>query len=167
LRRVRNAQGALSLDTLEVRAVFDDGALSDLKPDARNRAKELIEDFMIAANGVTARYLEQKRMPSLRRVLAPPKRWDRIVALAAESGTRLPCGRTPRRSTLSSPIGASPTRIAFPDVSLAVVKLLGSGEYALEIPGSRRRDISVWRCATTRTRRRRTAGFPISSPNAC
>ena len=135
LRRVRNAQGALSLDTLEVRAVFDDGALSDLKPDARNRAKELIEDLMIAANGVTARYLEQKRMPSLRRVLAPPKRWDRIVALAAESGTRLPS--RPDAAALDTFLAdrrvADPDR--FPDVSLAVVKLLGSGEYALEIPG--------------------------------
>jgi exoribonuclease-2 len=135
LRRVRNAQGALSLETLEVRAVFDDGALTDLKPDARNRAKELIEDFMIAANGVTARYLEQKRMPSLRRVLAVPKRWDRIVALAAESGARLPA--RPDAAALDAFLAdrreADPER--FPDVSLAVVKLLGSGEYALEMPG--------------------------------
>ena len=135
LRRVRNAQGALSLDTLEVRAVFDDGTLSDLRPDARNRAKELIEDFMIAANGVTARYLQQKRMPSLRRVLPVPKRWDRIVALAAESGARLPV--RPDAAALDAFLAerreADPER--FPDVSLAIVKLLGSGEYALEIPG--------------------------------
>jgi VacB/RNase II family 3'-5' exoribonuclease len=135
LRRVRNAQGALSLDTLEVRAVFDDGTLSDLRPDAGNRAKELIEDFMIAANGVTARYLQQKRMPSLRRVLPVPKRWDRIVALAAESGARLPV--RPDAAALDAFLAerreADPER--FPDVSLAIVKLLGSGEYALEIPG--------------------------------
>jgi len=135
LRRVRNAQGTLSLDTLEVRAVFDDGALTDLKPDARNRAKELIEDFMIAANGVTARYLDRQRMPSLRRVLAVPKHWDRIVALAAESGSRLPA--RPDAAALDAFLAerreADPERFA--DVSLAVVKLLGSGEYALEIPG--------------------------------
>ena len=59
-------------------------------PDEKNRAKELIEDFMIAANGVTARYLERKGLPSLRRVLRTPKRWERIVELAAESGERLP-----------------------------------------------------------------------------
>src|SRR3984893_8866222 len=66
LKRVRHADGALQLDTLEVRAVFDSGALADLLPDEKNRAKELIEDFMIAANGVTARYLDKKGLPSLR-----------------------------------------------------------------------------------------------------
>src|SRR5436309_2942813 len=77
LKQVRHARGALQLETLEVRAVFDDGALADLLPDEKNRAKELIEDFMIAANGVTAKYLEKNGMPSLRRVLKTPKRWDR------------------------------------------------------------------------------------------
>jgi exoribonuclease-2 len=86
LRRQRTARGALRLESLEVRAVFDDGELADLRPDRKNRAKELIEDFMIAANGVAARCLDEMKMPSLRRVLAVPKRWDRIVALAAESG---------------------------------------------------------------------------------
>src|SRR6202521_5977569 len=90
LKRVRHAHGALRLETLEVRAVFDDGALADLLPDEKNRAKELIEDFMIAANGVTAKYLDKKGLPSLRRVLRTPERWDRIVALAAESGESLP-----------------------------------------------------------------------------
>src|SRR3984893_17700341 len=50
LKRVRHERGALTLETIEARAVFDRGALSDLRPDERNRAKELIEDFMIAAN---------------------------------------------------------------------------------------------------------------------
>src|SRR6202795_254656 len=90
LKKVRHAHGALQLETLQVRAVFDSGALADLLPDEKNRAKELIEDFMIAANGVTAKYLEKKGLPSLRRVLHTPKRWDRIVALAAESGEQLP-----------------------------------------------------------------------------
>jgi exoribonuclease-2 len=135
LRRRRIAQGALRLESLEVRAVFDDGALADLRPDQKNRAKELIEDFMIAANGVTARYLEKKKMPSLRRVLAVPRRWDRIVALAAESGHRLPSrpDAIALDAFLSERREADPVR--FPDLSLSVVKLLGSGEYALEIPG--------------------------------
>src|ERR1700675_4297448 len=60
LKKVRHAHGALQLETLQVRAVFDSGALADLLPDEKNRAKELIEDFMIAANGVTAKYLEKK-----------------------------------------------------------------------------------------------------------
>jgi len=137
LKRVRHAHGALQLETLEVRAVFDDGALSDLLPDEKNRAKELIEDFMIAANGVTARFFESKGVPSLRRVLPVPKRWDRIVALAAESGERLPAA--PDAAALDAFLikcrDVDPER--FPDISLSVVKLLGRGEYALEVPGRR------------------------------
>jgi exoribonuclease-2 len=135
LKRMRHARGALRLETLEVRAVFDASGLADLRPDQKNRAKELIEDFMIAANGVTARYLEKKGLPSLRRVLKTPKRWDRIVALAAESGERLPLA--PDAGALDEFLerrrAVDPVR--FPDVSLSVVKLLGSGEYALEVPG--------------------------------
>jgi VacB/RNase II family 3'-5' exoribonuclease len=135
LKRVRYARGALHLDTLEVRAVFDSGALTDLLPDEKNRAKELIEDFMIAANGVTARYLDKKGLPSLRRVLHTPKRWDRIVALAAESGERLPV--TPDAAALDAFLTKrrDVDPVHFPDLSLAVVKLLGSGEYALNVPG--------------------------------
>lgn len=135
LRRVRHTHGALQLETLEVRAVFDQGSLADLLPDENNRAKELIEEFMIAANGVTAKYLEQKGLPSLRRVLRAPKHWDKMVALAAKSGDRLP--ETPDAAALdaflSSRRAADPAR--FPDVSLSVVKLLGSGQYVLELPG--------------------------------
>jgi exoribonuclease-2 len=135
LKRVRHARGALRLETLEVRAVFDESGLADLRPDHKNRAKELIEDLMIAANGVTARYLEEQGLPSLRRVLKTPKRWERIVALAAESGEQLP--PTPDAGALDAFLtrrrAADP--LHFPDVSLSVVKLLGSGEYALEVPG--------------------------------
>ena len=137
LKRVRHQNGALSLETLEVRAVFDDGVLADLQPDAKNRAKELIEDFMIAANGVTAKFLEQKRFPSLRRILREPKRWDRIVELAAGLGERLP--PAPSASALDAFLAkrkaSEPAR--FPDLSLSVVKLLGRGEYAPELPGQR------------------------------
>ena len=135
LKRVRHARGALHLDTLEVRAVFDSGALADLLPDEKNRAKELIEDFMIAANGVTARYLDKKGLPSLRRVLHAPKRWDRIVALAAESGDRLPA--TPDAAALDAFLTKrrDVDPVHFPDLSLAVIKLLGSGEYALQAAG--------------------------------
>src|SRR5262249_51873164 len=90
LRRRRHERGALELQTIQARAVFDGDVLADLRPDEPNRAKALIEDFMIAANGVTARYLEAQRLPSLRRVLRTPKRWDRIVELAAGLGERLP-----------------------------------------------------------------------------
>jgi len=137
LRRVRQSHGALRLETTEVHAVFDGDALSDLIPDEKNRAKELIEDFMIAANGVIARFLDAKGIPSLRRVLLTPKHWDRIVSLAAELGEKLPA--QPDVAALDAFLvkrrAADPLR--FPDLSLSVIKLLGSGEYALEIPGQR------------------------------
>lgn len=135
LKRVRHAKGALDLETLEVRPVFVDGALADLQPDPRNRAKELIEDFMIAANGVTAEFLNLKGYPSLRRVLRSPERWQRIVELAAGLGTHLPS--TPDAPALDAFLvqrrNADPAQFA--DLSLSVIKLMGSGEYALELPG--------------------------------
>ena len=135
MRAVRHQHGALSLETIEARAVFDGDVISDLKPDEKNRAKELIEDFMIAANGVIAKTLGAKGFPSLRRVLRSPERWERIVALAAGLGERLP----PEPSApalegfLAGRRSTDPAR--FPDLSLSVVKLLGAGEYVLELPG--------------------------------
>ena len=135
LRHRRFEHGALTLETLEARAVFDDGVLSDLVPEGRNRAKDLIEDFMIAANGVTARYLDKKKLPSLRRVLRSPERWAKIVALAESLGERLPPepSNTALEELLIKRRGADPSRFA--DLSLSVVKLLGRGEYDLELPG--------------------------------
>lgn len=135
LRRRRHEHGALGLETLEARAVFDEGVLVDLRPDPQNRAQELIEDFMIAANGVVARYLERRGRQSLRRVLRTPKRWDRIVALARRLGEHLPTQPDGRalNGFLARRRAAAPEH--FSDLSLAVVKLLGSGEYAVETPG--------------------------------
>ena len=135
LRCFRHRQGALQLETIEARPVWDGDKLVDLQADIKNRAKELIEDFMVAANGVTARYLDQHGYASLRRVLKTPKRWDRIVALAAEVGTKLPDKPDAKAldAFLDARRRADPER--FPDLSLSVVKLLGSGEYALELPG--------------------------------
>jgi exoribonuclease-2 len=135
LREIRHQHGALTLETIEARAVFEDGQLYDLRPDSKNRAKGLIEDFMIAANGVTARYLGQHGVPALRRVVREPKRWQRIVALAAAVGASLPERPDPLALNrfLLARRRADPQR--FPDLSLAVIKLLGSGEYVLEMPG--------------------------------
>jgi exoribonuclease R len=137
MRGLRHERGALSLETLEARAVFDGDVLADLRPNEKNRAKELIEDFMIAANSATARYLEQRGFPSLRRVLRSPDRWERIVKLAADQGERLPSEPSARalEEFLAKRRGADPAR--FPDVSLSVVKLLGSGEYVVALPGQR------------------------------
>jgi ribonuclease R len=135
MRALRQTRGALQLDTLEARPVFEDGSLVDLRPDPRNRAKDLIEDCMVGANGVTARYLEGKGFSSLRRVLKTPKHWDLIVQLAAKLCYSLPS--QPDASALDgflkSRRKADPDR--FQDLSLSVIKLLGAGEYSLESPG--------------------------------
>ncbi len=135
LKTLRRQHGALDLETIEARPVFAGEELSDLKVETRNRAKDLIEDFMIAANGVTARFLAAKNYPSLRRVVRKPKRWDRIVELAAERGSTLPPAPDPAalEQFLAAAKTADPLR--FPDLSLSVVKLLGAGEYVAERPG--------------------------------
>lgn len=137
LKRSRSERGALTLETLEVRPVFEAGALADLRPDTKNRAKELIENFMIAANVATATFLGRNGFPSLRRVLQSPERWQRIVDLAAGLGHALPTAPDPVAldAFLIERRTSDPER--FPDISLAVVKLLGSGEYAVELPGGR------------------------------
>jgi len=135
LKGLRHQHGALELETIEARPVFEGEELKDLTPETRNRAKELIEDFMIAANGVTARFLASKGVPSLRRVVRTPKRWDRILELAEEQGSTLP--KEPDAKALEqflvSARAADPLR--FPDLSLSVIKLLGAGEYLVELPG--------------------------------
>ena len=98
LRARRLEHGALTLETVEARAVFDDGALTDLVPERRNRAKDLIEDLMIAANGATARFLEQKGFPSLRRVLRSPERWAKIVGAGGVARREAPAGAVERRA---------------------------------------------------------------------
>ncbi len=135
LRAFRHEHGALDLQTVEARAVFEAGELRDLAVEERNRAKELIEDLMIAANGVTARFLQAKGLPSLRRVVRTPKRWARIVEIAAQAGETLPATPDPRAlaAFLAKRRAADPLR--FPDLSLAVIKLLGAGEYVVERPG--------------------------------
>ena len=135
LKSLRHEHGALDLETIEAHPVFDGDEIKDLEVDRRNCAKDIIEDFMITANGVTARYLAAKMFPSLRRVVRTPKRWDRIIELAQEHGFTLP--EEPDSKALDkflvSAKSADPLR--FPDLSLSIIKLLGSGEYVVEIPG--------------------------------
>jgi len=137
LKRARHANGALDLETPDVQPLYQDGVLADMLPAKKNRARELIEEFMVAANGVTARFLDHRGLPSLRRVLPVPRRWDRIVALAAGLGQPLPA--VPDAAALDAFLAAR--RQADPqnytDLSLAVVKLLGAGEYALCVPGQK------------------------------
>lgn len=135
LRKLRHTHGALEFQTIETRPVFADDKLTDLKAEETNRAKQLIEDFMIAANGVVARFLAGKKLPSLRRVVRVPERWDRIVELAAQKGFSLP--NAPDSAALNAFLAQARDKdpAHFPDLSLSVIKLLGSGEYVVEIPG--------------------------------
>ncbi|HEX8992557.1 MAG TPA: RNB domain-containing ribonuclease [Anaerolineales bacterium] len=134
LHNLRHVHGALSLETIEARPVFDGDTLSALERDEPNRAKSIIEEFMVAANGVTARFLETKKFPSVRRVVRVPKRWDRIVELAGAHGFALPVDPDSKAldEFLVKQKAADPVR--FPDLSLAVIKLLGSGEYVTDFP---------------------------------
>jgi len=135
LKKQRHAHGALELETREVRAEFDGDMVSRLTAETPNRAKTVIEDFMIAANGCIARFLEANRFPVLRRVVRSPERWQRIVALASDFGEQLP--GEPSASALNAFLvkrhAADPVR--FPDLSLTVIKLLGRGEYEASFPG--------------------------------
>jgi VacB/RNase II family 3'-5' exoribonuclease len=134
LKTLRRLHGALDLETIEARPVFDGEELRDLELETKNRAEDIIEDFMIAANGITARYLTSKKSPSLRRVVRVPKRWDRIIELAVERGATLP--ENPDSEALNrfllSERKSDPLR--FPDLSLSVIKLMGAGEYVVELP---------------------------------
>ena len=135
LKALRHLQGALDLATIEARAVFDGDQIKDLEAERKNRAKEIVEDFMIAANGVTARYLASKMYPSLRRVVRTPQRWDRIIALASDHGFTLP--EKPDSKALEQFLMAAKAAdlLRFPDLSLSIIKLLGAGEYVVELPG--------------------------------
>ena len=134
LKQIRHAHGALTLQTIEAKPIFDGDQIRSLEIEEKNRAKELIEDFMIAANGVTARYLSTKRFPSIRRVVRTPKRWDRIVEIAAEHNVTLP--EMPDSIALENFLIQSQTAdpVRFADLSLSIIKLLGAGEYVAELP---------------------------------
>ncbi len=134
MKNFRHTKGALSLETIQAKPVFEGDRMSMLVVEEKNRAKELIEEFMIAANSVTALYLSSKNFPSIRRVVRTPKRWERIVEIAADHGTKLPANPDSKalEDFLTKAKAADPLR--FPDLSLAVIKLLGAGEYVAEFP---------------------------------
>jgi exoribonuclease-2 len=135
MKNLRQVHGALTFESSEARPIFDGDAIRGLETEKPNRAKDLIADFMIAANGVTARYLSSRKFASLRRVVRTPKRWDRIVEIAQQHGFKLPAEPDPRplNEFLVKQKAADPLR--FPDLSLAVIKLMGPGEYVADCPG--------------------------------
>jgi len=136
LKRVRHERGALDLETIEARPVKRDGKVVDLEVTPKSRSRELVEDFMIAANSAMARHLESKNLSSIRRVVKSPERWQRIVTLGKELGETLP--EEPNAIALSAFLTKrrklEPEKFA--DLSLSIVKLMGPGEYALERAGA-------------------------------
>lgn len=137
MRAIRDRNGALTLETIQTKAVFKDGYIVDLEIDEPNCAKELIEDFMIAANNSTARFLDSHGYPSIRRVVQIPDRWKKIVELAAEYDFDL--RRKPDVISLNTFLLEQKKKdpLRFPDLSLTVIKLLGSGEYVAEKQGTK------------------------------
>src|SRR5688572_20229368 len=131
----RHEQGALEFDRVEANAEFDGETLREVRANEPNRGKALIENFMIAVNGVTARFLDAHGAPSIRRVVRRPKRWGRIVEIAAGVGWQLPS--EPDSGALATFLRAShrDRPQEFADLSLSVIKLLGSGEYVVDRPG--------------------------------
>jgi len=136
LNSQRAQHGALEFETIEVEHVFEDGRLHELRPQRPNRAKSLIANLMIAANGVTARFLDARGFPSLRRVVKSPERWDRIRALAEQMGEKLPAAADSLALAgfLARRKQADPA--TFPDLSHTVIRLLGRGEYVVDPPGA-------------------------------
>jgi exoribonuclease-2 len=136
LNTQRAQLGALEFETVEVEHVFEDGMLHELRPQRPNRAKTLIANLMIAANGVTARFLDARGFPSLRRVVKSPERWDRIRALAEPLGEKLPANADSLALAgfLTRRKQADPA--TFPDLSHTVIRLLGRGEYVVDPPGA-------------------------------
>jgi exoribonuclease-2 len=135
LRVRRRLEGSLELETFQPRAVFDGEQVVDIRQQVQNRARQLIEEVMIATNGCTARYLAGRGGSSLRRVVRSPERWLRIVAVAQEYGETLPAEPDSKalEAFLAKRHQADPLR--FPDLSLVIVRLMGSGEYVVETPG--------------------------------
>ena len=135
LKNARFRHGALNIENAEAHPVMLNQEDVQIEKQEKNRATELIEDFMIAANETVARMLEQKNVASIRRVVKTPERWERIVELAAKQGEKLPAQPDSKalNDFLTRRKAADPDHFA--DLSLAVVKLMGPGEYVLQRPG--------------------------------
>jgi exoribonuclease-2 len=135
LRARRQEMGALDFDRTELKPIMDDGRVKELRAESPNRARDMIESFMVAANGVTARFLTSHGWATIRRVVKAPARWPRIVDIAAAHGTTLPVEPDARalEQFLVSRREADPA--GFADLSLSVLKLLGRGEYLAVGPG--------------------------------
>jgi VacB/RNase II family 3'-5' exoribonuclease len=135
LKTRRYDNGALYLETVEARPVFEEDEIRDVKEDPANSAMSIIQEFMIAANSIVVRFLYNKNFPSIRRVVRVPKRWDRIVELAAEWKYKLPAQPDAKELDKFLLVVKTSDPVRFPDLSLCVIKLLGSGEYVAGLQG--------------------------------
>jgi len=135
LKEYRINQGALDFETKESLPVFDEDMVSNMRDVERNPARDIIEEFMIISNEVTAGFLTSKNFPSFRRIVRNPKRWSRICEIADEHGCKLP--EEPDSKSLQEFMAASKKMDSekFADLSLSILKLLGPGEYSVGIPG--------------------------------
>jgi VacB/RNase II family 3'-5' exoribonuclease len=134
LQAERDQCGALDFDRTELKPIVDDDGVRELRTETPNRAKLLIENFMVASNGAVARFLGARGLPSIRRVVREPERWARIVDLASQRGSTLPAApdATALQQFLKAQRQVAPD--TFADLSLAVIKLLGRGEYVAATP---------------------------------
>jgi exoribonuclease-2 len=132
----RHRRGALDFDRVEAEAIVSDGQVKGLEVRQRNRASRLIEDFMIASNQVMAQTLSGAGVSSIHRIVKTPERWPRIVALAERYGKKLPA--EPDSAALNEFLTSMRDSDAahYADISLAVIKLMGPGEYVLSRPGA-------------------------------
>jgi VacB/RNase II family 3'-5' exoribonuclease len=135
LRNQRHRLGALNFDRVEVRATVTNGEVQNITATKKTRADQLIEDFMIAANEVMAKKLKDNGVSTIRRVVRSPERWPRIVELAARYGENLPA--QPNSAALNAFLEKQRVadEVHYPDLSLAMVKLMGPGEYVTSRPG--------------------------------
>jgi len=136
IKKNRYRQGALSFGTIEVHPVIMNGMAIELKLSEHTRAHMLIENCMIATNVLVTHYLTENGLPTLRRIVKVPKRWDRIVDLAKEYQWKLPDEPNSKalQEFLLEQRRVDPLR--FPDLSLSVIKLVGKGEYIAQLPGA-------------------------------
>jgi exoribonuclease-2 len=135
LRKLRFQNGALDFENSETVPVMENGMVTDLRRTTKTRAGQLIEDLMIQTNSVNAKFLKSRGSPSVRRVVRTPERWSRIVELAHERGTTLPDVADPKALSEFMANAKAKNPDQYPELSLSIVKLLGRGEYVLDLPG--------------------------------
>jgi exoribonuclease II len=131
----RHRHGALSFDRMELEPLMKDGQVHGIGTRKHNRAGQLIEDFMIAANEAMARALREAGVASIRRVVKDPERWPRIVELARQYGEQLPVAPDPAALNAFLMQRRDSDPVHYADVSLSVLKLMGPGEYVVARPG--------------------------------